>query len=211
MTTTQLSFLSSVAVLYSMLAISPGPNFLLITQSAIGGARRQAIATAIGVSTASVLWAALAALGLGAVVQAMPKLQGMLQWAGGAYLVYLGAKMVWGAVRPGSTNGTHGPTPQQHWWRAYGTGLFTNLANPKSLAFFASVFASLMATELPTSTRLWAVLVVGTISLAWNLAVVGVFSVRQVRDTYRRAKRGLDAVVGGALLFFGAKLVLGTR
>ena len=58
------TFLLSVATLYTMLAISPGPNFLVITQAAISRSRWQALCIAFGVSTASVIWASLAALGL---------------------------------------------------------------------------------------------------------------------------------------------------
>jgi threonine efflux protein len=144
----ELTFLGSVAALYFLLAASPGPNFIVITHAAASRSRSYAVALSAGVSTASVVWAGLAAAGLGVVIVRYGELYRWLQLAGGAYLLYLGLKMLRGSGRasPAST----GASLSGGVWDAWRLGLWTNMTNPKSLAFFSSAFAALFSPELPS-------------------------------------------------------------
>lgn len=99
MATSELIFLGSIASLYLMLAISPGPNFLVITATAISQSRLRAVYVGLGVSTASVLWASLAAVGLGVVIGQYQWAQQILRVVGGGYLIYIGIKMFRAADR----------------------------------------------------------------------------------------------------------------
>lgn len=131
------NFLISVATLYTVLAISPGPNFIIITQAAISRSRIHALCIALGVSTASVIWATLAVLGLGIFLKPYPKVQNVMQIFGGCYLFYIGTKMLINARDPLNINNniTHNRTNLKAYW----TGLMTNLSNPKTLIFFSSM------------------------------------------------------------------------
>jgi threonine efflux protein len=200
----ELLFLSSVAALYLMLAISPGPNFLVITMAAVSESRRHALLVGLGVSTASVVWAGLAAVGLGVVISHFSGLQRLLQIAGGLYLLYIGVRLIRNA---------HLPLPEssaqagRSGWQAYRYGLATNLTNPKSLVFFSSAFATLFAPGLPIWTRVAAVGVVAVISITWNVLVATLFSKASTRQGYRHAKRWIDRVSGGLLAVFGLRLM----
>src|ERR687885_3042180 len=71
-------------------AISPGPNFVVVTQAAIRRTRRHAAAVVAGVVTANLLWCAAVAFGLSALFKLAPWLYGAIKFAGGVYLIYLG-------------------------------------------------------------------------------------------------------------------------
>lgn len=202
----ELTFLGSIALLYLMLAISPGPNFLVITTSAMSQSRRHALCVALGVSSASVFWAGLAAAGLGLLLAQFAWLHRMVQVAGGAYLLYLGVKLLRSPSKPQAAGEVALP---QSLAQAYRYGLLTNLTNPKSLAFFSSAFATLFAPGLALWAKVAAVLVVAAISLTWNVLVVSVFSVHRARQVYSRAKPVIDRLAGGLLAYFGVKLMLG--
>jgi threonine efflux protein len=47
-----------------------------------------------------------------------------------------------------------------------------------------------------------------SVSAAWWIALAAVFSVGRVQRTYGRAKRAIDAVMGGVLICLGVRLVL---
>lgn len=200
----ELLFLSSVAALYLMLAISPGPNFLVITMAAVSESRRHALFVGLGVSTASVLWASLAAVGLGVLIAHFSGLQRLLQIAGGLYLLYIGIRLIRNA---------HLPLPEssaqaaRSGWQAYRYGLATNLTNPKSLVFFSSAFATLFTPGLSVWARVAAVGVVAVISITWNILVATLFSNPRTRHGYRHAKRWIDRISGGLLAVFGLRLI----
>lgn len=199
-----LVFLATIAGVYFMLAISPGPNFLVITTTAVSQSRQLAIFTGLGVSTASVLWAALAALGLGALFAQFAWTQRVLQVFGGAYLLYIGVRIFMSATTPIAVRDVG--SPGQNLSQAYRFGLATNLTNPKTLVFFTSTFAVLFRPEISTSLKFAAVLVVLCISVGWNVIVATAFSSVVARQAYVRAKTAIDRTTGGLLTIFGFKL-----
>jgi RhtB (resistance to homoserine/threonine) family protein len=200
----ELVFLGSVAALYLMLAVSPGPNFLVITLAAVSESRRHALCVGLGVSTASVLWASLAAIGLGILISHFSGLQQILQVAGGLYLLYIGIRLIRQAHLPLPESK---PQAGRSGWQAYRYGLATNLTNPKSLVFFSSAFATLFTPGLSVWMRVAAVGVVAVISLTWNALVATLFSRNSTRQGYRRAKRWIDRLTGGLLAVFGLRLI----
>lgn len=203
------AFLATVGAVYFVLAASPGPNFLLITHAAASQPLRVAFFTCLGVSTASVFWATLAAAGLGFVLQQMGAAYRLLQVAGGLYLLYL-AWTMWRGPRQQATVSTPcEPAAVATAGQAYRRGLLTNLGNPKSLAFFGSAFASLFSAQQPLLVQLSAVAVVAAISIGWNVVVLVVFSAPALRSGYQRARRRIDRAAGLLLGAFGARMVLG--
>ena len=200
------AFLASVGAVYFLLAASPGPNFILITHAAANHTRRTALFICLGVSTASVVWAALAAAGLGVVLQRLGTLYRFLQIAGGHYLLYLGYTLLTTKrAQPAAEKPVDVPVGAM---QAYRLGLLTNLGNPKSLAFFGSAFASLFTSGKPAWLLVAAVAVVGAISIGWNVLVALVFSMPRLRLAYRRIKHHVDRVAGALLGAFGARMIL---
>ena len=48
--------LGSVFAVHMVAMVSPGPNFLIVTQTAISRTRRTGIVTALGVATGAAIW-----------------------------------------------------------------------------------------------------------------------------------------------------------
>lgn len=92
-------------------------------------------------------------------------------------------------------------------WEAYHAGLMTNLANPKTLMFFTSVFASLFSGNLNANVKLAAIFVVAAISIAWNVLTVTIFAIEKSRRVYARGKVWIDAIIGLLIIFFSLKLI----
>src|ERR1700757_4765881 len=129
--------LAGLAGLNLLGAASPGPAFFVVSRSAAGQSRRAGLAPALGVSTATGLWAFAAIHGLALLIAEAAWLFRIMQALGGAYLVYLG----WQAFR-------HAPEPlpkvdplvgSASGLAAYRRGFVVNMTNPKVMVFFASV------------------------------------------------------------------------
>ena len=52
--------LSSIFAVHMLAMISPGPNVLIVTQTALSHTRRAGIVTALGVATGSTIWSSAA-------------------------------------------------------------------------------------------------------------------------------------------------------
>lgn len=197
--------LVAVAATQLLAAASPGPNFFIVTSHATGGSRRASLQVVAGVLAATVAWACAAALGLGAVVASLPWLYAALQFAGAAYLVYLGGRMVLGALRGGARATAEG-TGRATGWPAVRAGFLTNITNPKSVAYYASLFAVMVPPGSPGWLFLAAVFVAVLVSTLWWVSVALLFSLPRVHRAYRRVRRWIDPVAGGVLILLGARL-----
>ncbi|MCA7981462.1 LysE family translocator [Burkholderia cepacia] len=208
-----LPILLQIAAVYLVAAITPGPNFFMISQLSLAGRRSLGAASALGVGTASVAWASLAMLGLAAVLHQVEWLYEAIRIGGAVYLVYFGFKLLRSGVRrdaaPADAPDERAPlaAPRaRDYLRAYRSGLFTCLTNPKSCAFWTSVFAAMLPVHVP----LWfngAVLVtIGALSAGWYSCVAYLFASPRAQRGYRRVRRPLDALCGVALVGLGAKL-----
>jgi len=199
------AFLGSLAALYLPVLLSPGPSFLMLSKTAVTESRHHSLLTAIGISSASILFATLAVTGIGLVAVHSPHLQTALQIAGGAYLLYKGVNMMWRAapltavVEVGSGG--------QSLWQAYCNGLLTNLTNPHALVFFTTIFATLLASDLQGWAKPASVALVATLSISVNLLTVALFSFAGIQQHYLRAKKWIDRGAGLLLGTFGFKLL----
>ena len=65
--------LTTLALLYLAALIIPGPNLLLLTHTAASASRRTALGVALGISTGTVLWVAVAVFGVQQIFDAAPR------------------------------------------------------------------------------------------------------------------------------------------
>ncbi|MBA6118049.1 LysE family transporter [Pseudomonas putida] len=206
--THEFALLLALAGAFIVLIISPGPNFLVITQLSIGQSRQQGICAGLGVASGSIVWALLAATGLGLVFQRLPFLQPALQVLGGTYLIWLGSKSLRSPGKP--------PAPRNldaldigGLSRAYRFGLLTNMTNPKALAFYTSVFTTVSAPELPMWVRGAGVALIAVLAISWFVLLATLFSVPAVRVRYQRMKKPIDIITGLLMVAFGLRLLIG--
>ncbi|HEX8650722.1 MAG TPA: LysE family transporter [Pyrinomonadaceae bacterium] len=186
-------------------AISPGPNFVVVTQTAIRHTRRRAIAVVLGIVTANLIWCGAVVFGLAALFKLAPWLYGVIKFTGGAYLIYLGV-CLW---RNSGSAPTPGESPLQSLHSAaFVRGLLTNLSNPKSVVYFGSIFALFMGPDTPAWTRAGAVGIVIFDTVLWYGTVAILFSSRLVQSFYVRVQRPINRVAGAAMIGFGGKLML---
>ena len=204
----------SFAVLGALLTITPGLDTALVLRAAISMGRGPAFATAVGVGTGALTWGAAAAVGVSALLTASEVAYTALRVAGAAYMIYLGVRMVRGALRRRGAEtdeaaaGPAAPTV----WNTFGRGLFTNLLNPKVGAFYVAVLPQFVpAGSAPLFVGVLLALVHDVEGILWFTAIIlGAGALR--RQLARRSvRRAVDGGTGAVLLGFGLKLGLSGR
>ena len=205
--------MTAFAVLLSILAaiaigaMSPGPSFVLVSRISVASSRTHGLASAIGMGVGGAFFAALAVLGLTALLIKFEWLYIVLKLVGGAYLLYLAVRIWRGASEPlvvsatGETRGISVP-------RAFLVGLLTQLSNPKTSIVYASIFAALM----PPSPPLWLLLALPPmlfcVEAGWYTIVAIAFSGARARLIYMHAKHWIDRGAGVVLGALGLKLMV---
>mgnify|MGYP001818612582 CR=1 FL=1 len=89
-------------------AITPGPNNIMITASAVNFGFRGTINHILGIAFGFGFMILAIGFGLGQVFKTVPQLHDTLRWAGTAYLIYLAWRIA-NAARPRQAGGTGRP------------------------------------------------------------------------------------------------------
>jgi threonine/homoserine/homoserine lactone efflux protein len=197
--------LVSVAMLWAVAVISPGPNFLVTARLAITRSRRDGLLAVIGIGIGAAGWGAAGCFGVQALFLAAPWMYLTLKLLGAAYLVFLGARLLW-ASRRASDDGIADLARVRTKGSAFYLGLATTIANPRSAISVASIFATTMPSH-PSPTLSFAVIAMMTaVSVSWYSLVACLFTIAPLSAAYRRGRRWIDRMTGGFFLAFGVKL-----
>lgn len=207
------SFLAYVGVA-ALVICTPGPDTALTIRNTLFGGRAGGVLTALGVATGLSIWALATSLGLVALLVASEPVFRAIQYAGAAYLIYLGIMALREAFRcsPGPSVAAELPPPRRLApVTAYRQGLISNLGNPKIAVFFASLLPQFAAGSGSFTTLFLLGLVFAAMTLLWLAAYALV--VAKAGDVLRRSqvRRVIEAVTGGLLLALGLRIAAEQR
>ncbi|WP_161786858.1 LysE family transporter [Cupriavidus sp. SK-4] len=157
-----------VAGAHGLALLSPGPDFFLVVRSALVHGLRRASGVCLGIALGNGVFIGLALAGF-AAMRDYPLLFAALQWAGCAYLAWLGWRLLRasGELAIPAADGA-APAP---WLTQLASGFLSAVLNPKNGLFYASLFSVLAASRTPPAVQLaygaWMFAVV----LGWDLLV----------------------------------------
>ena len=198
-----LSILIGVWVLHVAAMMSPGPNFLLVSQLAASDRARSAAVAAVGVATGAGLWAACAVLGVNAVFEMFPQVRLALQVAGALYLLYIASRL-WRSNGAEPSGSARAVSP----FAAFRLGLLTNITNPKSALFFGSVFAASFPADPSRFLQAAAVAMVVINALWWHTLLAYLFSRERIRSAYALKRRTSDRIAAAVVGTLGLHLLV---
>lgn len=127
--------LLAFAAAATALVLLPGPNLIFIVSRGIAQGRRAALASTLGVTTATSVFVVLTAFGLTALISSSVIAFSVVKYAGVAYLLHL-------AVREFRSRGRfrlEQPPPASS-GRAYLDAFLVGITNPKVALFFLAFF-----------------------------------------------------------------------
>jgi threonine/homoserine/homoserine lactone efflux protein len=189
-----------VAVLVFLALPGPG-TFALLTSTGKGGFRAGAAATfGLIVGDQVLLW--LAVLGVAAVLHANPLLFKGLQYAGAAYLVYVGLRLIVSRGAPAQ------PIRIQA-GRYFRQALLITLLNPKAIVFYMAFFPLFIDPQMQQGVVTFGAmaLTIALLTLLYCLTVAGFAHALTAQvKAHRQLARGLERFAGLVLVAFGIKL-----
>lgn len=198
----------SIAIIHFFALLSPGPDFFFVTQSAIRQSRSHAMFAALGISLSILVWAICALSGLHFLFQKIAWLQQALIILGGVYLFYLGIQLLKSAFNQKPITLQNLASAPKSKTSLLLQGFFTNMANPKALVYFSSVFAIAINTESSIFQQSSLLLLVFIESLLWFALVAILFSTPKINSYYQKFSKKIDGITGGIFISFGCMLIL---
>jgi threonine/homoserine/homoserine lactone efflux protein len=148
------------------MVLTPGPNMIYLISRSISQGRAAGLISLGGVALGFLFYMLCAALGITALLMAVPFAYDAIRFAGALYLLWL----AWQAVRPGG-HGAFQPRslPADGPARLFAMGLFTSLLNPKVAILYLSLLPQFI--DPARGHVLAESLVLGTAQIAISIAV----------------------------------------
>jgi len=211
-----------------LLNMTPGPDSLLIMARSATQGFRAGSAAALGIGAGTCVHILAAALGLSALLSASTAAFTVVKLLGAAYLIYLGAGMLFkrSAAEDRAGDGAHGRTedegqkavptspPAAPLRKIFAQGFLTNVLNPKVGLFFLAFVPQFISADAPSKAA--AFLFLGAVFnvngmlwchlLAWSSAVAGARTRGQ--GWARALGRWLNRGIGALFLAFGVRLAM---
>jgi threonine/homoserine/homoserine lactone efflux protein len=116
-----------------IVTLSPGPDTLLVATHAARNGVRAGMAALAGIMTGVAWYGSLIAFGALSVLVAVPALFLAVKIAGALYLAWLGAGLIWNALKGARRKDAAKPLDLR---QPYVQGFFTNALNPKVALFY---------------------------------------------------------------------------
>ncbi len=191
-----------------LLAITPGPGIFYVLARSLAGGRREGMLSALGTFVGGFVHVVAAALGISAILAASAVAFSAVKYAGAAYLVYLGLRMIRGR------NQEPADQPAAPAKNAFAQGIVTEVLNPKTALFFLSFIPQFI---VPAQGHVFAqFLLLGGISVALNTSAdlfVAFFAGplgQRLKESVRLRRRQRTAS-GLAMIGLGAWVAVGER
>ena len=200
------SVIATIFAVHWLLTMTPGPNAVLVAQTAVASRRANAFAVIAGICASGAIWVTSAAFGLKAVFLAFPWLYAFVSYAGAAYLVWLGIKLL--RSKSIAVEGQHVSDVSQPLLVSFARGFASNITNPKTLVYFSSVFGTFMPPDAGPGTVVAIVLVTWTCNFGWYGSLSLLLSGAPARQLYGRMARTINRVAGTAMILFGLRVVV---
>ena len=122
-----------------LLAITPGPGIFYVLARSLAGGKREGIHSSLGTFVGGLFHVFAAALGLSAILAASAVAFHTIKYAGAAYLIWLGIRMI--ATRNAEmVVDAAGPSRG-----VFRQGILTEVLNPKTALFFLSFIPQFVA------------------------------------------------------------------
>lgn len=205
----------SLAVWFSLLtacvviSFTPGAGAINTMSNALSQGWRRSIWGIMGQQLALIVHVIIVAAGLGLVVSQSEVLFNVIRYAGAAYLVFLGIRLI--LTKPGSTqvaDETVVDLREGH-WSMIRRGFWVNLLNPKAIVFFLAFipqFIRLDQPQLPQYLTLILTVLVVDVVVMWGFFATAARPFRRLSRSVK-GQRILNSVFGALFIAVAALLV----
>jgi len=191
----------------ALLTLTPGLDTALILRTSAVEGTRKAIQAQLGINAGCLVWAAMVAFGLGALIAVSELAYNLLKWCGAAYLAWLGVQML---LRPRQSMGSVAMSAGAR--SGFMRGFFGNLLNPKVGIFYVSFLPQFIpAGHSPVLWTFGLVMIHVLLGTLWSALLIG--STRRLSGFLQREKvvKWLDRTTGTVFLLFATKLAVSHR
>ena len=189
----------------ALLAATPGVDTALVLRALVTSGARRAVQAALGIAAGCLVWGAVVALGLGALLTASVVAFNVVKVIGAAYLIWQGIRLL---RRPAGSTQAQALSTSAADGSAFGQGFLTNVLNPKVGVFYVTLLPQFVVADAPAGPFIFALAAIHVgLSMLWFLLLIGAAQHMQRWLARPRVQTAMDRITGFVFVAFGLKLV----
>lgn len=205
----------SLAVWFSLLtacvviSFTPGAGAINTMSNALSQGWKRSIWGIIGQQLALIVHVVIVAAGLGLLVSQSEVLFNVIRYAGAAYLVFLGIRLILSKPDQGEVDDVTVIDTRESHWSMIRRGFWVNLLNPKAIVFFLAFipqFIRLDEPQLPQYLTLISTVIVVDVLVMWGFFAAAARPFRRLTRS-PRGQRTLNTVFGALFIAVAGLLV----
>ena len=187
-----------------LLAITPGPGVFATISRGLASGFNNAAFVVLGIVLGDIIFLLLAIFGLSTIAIVLGDFFVIVKYLGGAYLLYLGYKILTSKEYETNLEGVH----ELSWKKNFFTGLFITLSNPKVILFYLGFLPTFVNLQALTIIDIFIILaivtiVLGGVMLAYAYSASGAQKLFKSKSSKRKMNVAASSVMitaGGALI-----------
>lgn len=198
----------SLLVACIVISFTPGAGAVNTMSNALTVGWRRSLWGVLGQQAALIVHVVIVAAGVGLLVAQSPLLFEIIRYAGAAYLVFLGIRLI--LARPHPDEIERGARPREAARSIFRRGFWVNLLNPKAIVFFLAFvpqFIRLDEDPLPQYLILIGTVMAVDVLVMWFFFAAAAKPFRRVTRTVR-GQRLLNTVFGSLFIAVAALLLV---
>ena len=182
-------------------AMSPGPSLAVVIRNNINYNRLAGIMTSIGHGLGIGVYATLAVLGLGFILQTNQTLFLLIQILGLIFLFFLGLLFIFQKQSEEKINS------DQNQLNSFLQGFLVAIINPKIMIWFTAIYSQFISIEASVTFNLILILTASSIDAIWYIIVSIIITGYGVKSFLINKKTLIQKITGSILLIISLSLL----
>ena len=193
-------------------SIIPGPSMLLALTHGMQYGAKRTIASAMGNVTVTLIQASVSIAGLGTILIASETTFQLIKWAGAAYLIYMGIRMLCSSNMSLSPNELNHTNKWNSIKRMYLQAAFVTAGNPKAIVFFTAVFPQFIDPNAAYLSQFYILISICTF-IAFNCFMIYAIGGQKIVSLLSKATIGkyIKRVIGSTFIGVGVGLAASNK
>ncbi|MAZ77449.1 MAG: lysine transporter LysE [Legionellaceae bacterium] len=191
----------TIAIIAILGAMSPGPDFAVVSKNALTYSRQAGYYTSLGILTGLIVHSSYCILGLAIIIAHSTWLLLTLKYVGSAYLIYLGIKAL--LAKNEQLKDRQAKQKKLANIAAWKEGFLVNVLNPKCALFIITIFTVIVKPHTPLFAQIIYGIELAGLGALWFIMLSYLLTHGKINQPLVKIQTIITKLLGIFLIFVG--------
>ncbi len=200
-------FFLTITMLAILWVISPGPDFIVVSNNSLNYSRYHGIQTALGIAISNLFHTTYCIVGFSLVASHLNHVIKYVKCLGAAYLIYLGISLLLKKKFTYSNDQAKESNNKSSLLLVIRQGMLCNGLNPSTTLFFISIYSFVVSKGLPLIAQIGYGLEIALLHFLWFSFIAYGITHKMILSRLLKIQQPINYIMGIALIIFAFLIV----